>query len=153
MADYTMTKGMNDWNTVYNNLQQAIMNNKAAWTNTGITFLNGCSQGTDQQFKYSLTTIGNTRIFQIKGTLKFPDLKMGQSIECLQVPANLFTGISNDFIGLVNMNPIWSDSWLNFKLSDPATGKMKVINTSNSDITNGGAITSGQKFIVAVVLF
>lgn len=128
MADYTMTKGMADWNEKYNQFVHDNAITITDWTETGIAYLNGFARNGDVPIRYKVSKLGKyTSLLTISGWIKTTQINLAQSIECIKLPSNIvpkdpcYSALEREFW--------WGDLLTEGKL-DFSTGNIKLTNKS-----------------------
>ncbi|MFC6170345.1 hypothetical protein [Loigolactobacillus jiayinensis] len=92
MADYKMTNGMNGWMAKYNQFVKDQTLEISAWTDAGISFINGYTGNTSDMpntLKYRTITFGGVLIAtEFAGYVKHPALTSGQGVvEICKLPS------------------------------------------------------------------
>lgn len=144
MADYTMIKGMADWQKKYNDFVAANQIIKSDWQTTGMTFLNGCSSATPA-FQYRTIDIGTTQhIVELHGWITFPAMSSGQTIEAVQLPISIFKDVQ-PFFQTGRFTAFWGDSWLMVE-ADPTTGIVRFTNLNADRASSSLAVDLSNRY-------
>lgn len=106
-----ITKGMSDWKKPINDFAKNNAITAGAWSDVGITCINGVKVQDGSYLKYAKTTYGEIKQVVIHGWITIPTLKFNEAIQCVQLPSSLF----GDFVEGVNglqlekMGYLWGD--------------------------------------------
>lgn len=153
MADYTMTKGMPDWQTRYNQFVTDNIISDTGWTKSGVTLLNGFSVGTDPDswgMQYRTIQFGSgIKLLQIAGAFDIPVMTSAQQTAALRLPAGVLPpNGSTGTMPMFGLNTFsFGDSYFTFKLeSDGVTIDVRNQSTSSS---NGGTVFPGFEIFIS----
>lgn len=89
MADYTMTKGMADWNVPYNNFVKDNLISDTGWTSDGLTYLNGFKLSTGDPIEYRVMDFGKVKFVCLGGYITGAALTAPNKVVFAQLPTSI----------------------------------------------------------------